>query len=157
MDVIRQCNAKLKGGYSKDLSYFTQSHIKKNYPNARVEVAELSNHYFIVIGRKQDSHLSDFTTWYDDRNRTVILDPWSEEIYQLSEFRKKQKNNKPIPMYDFYEEDKKLKKRISDAYYLSGDPIIQFPYSESCTYDNIGDSTFGLFNGEDIKIPSVAK
>ena len=83
-----------------------------------MEVAGLMYHEFVVIGRQNGSDPKNVDTW--DDGMTLICDPWSEEIYPLSEFQNKQKSNAPIPMYTFSPEGIK----INTNHYLSGRPKI---------------------------------
>ena len=116
--IIARCLKDLKGGFCGELSALTRNYIKERYPNACVEIASLMYHEFVVIGRQNGSDPNNVDTW--DDGTTLICDPWSEEIYPLSEFQNKQKSNAPIPMFSVDPEGIK----INPNHYLSGRPQI---------------------------------
>lgn len=117
-DLVNQ----LKGAFCDELAQLTRELIKKKVQNLDtcVEIARLDSHSFIVIGRKKESNPNDPATWGDEH--AVILDPWSDEIYTLAEFKIKQKSNIAIPMYKFASP---TLMKILPIHYLSGTPSIR--------------------------------
>lgn len=127
--IIQQHLKELRGGCCGELAAFTRQYIKERCPYACVELAELDHHTFVIIGRLEGSDPNDSDTW-DNKGQTIVCDPWSKEIYPLNEFKNKQKNNLPIPMYIFSNQESILndvhyQPILNDVHYLSGSPKIK--------------------------------
>ena len=90
LDTIVNMIKEYKAGKCLEYSYFMLDTLIKMGIQTSVEVYEIvkGNHVFIVIGRNEDSHAYDHTTWGEN---AVVVDAWGGDIYPACRIREKLK------------------------------------------------------------------
>lgn len=84
--ILPQLEARMKGGFCRELCLYTLFQMKKIAPHLSIEagIFSTSTHTVLIFGR-------------NDPSSAVICDLWAETIYPLSELKSKQKRTPDIP------------------------------------------------------------
>ncbi len=121
----------LQGGLCGELTYLTRYEIMKQFPNARVEVAQINKHQLLVIGRSEKSDDNNIESWGPE---AVICDPWAKKLYPVSEFANIQKDDN-IPNYSIGHETELVLEEVKEHYLQGGKISISPEMQDSPLYD----------------------